>query len=696
MSKIYSEEFCGTQSDRIFGGLNFTQRAGKQLLLSAPMALAAFLMCAGLPADSEATEDETTNKIIPVERLAPGYLWVAATTKADDEDEEDDLLADDDEDDDLLADDDEDDDLLADDDDDDLLSDDDEEETAEDEADEEEEEVVDQAALEHEALFAENRYPSAATCQACHPKQYREWSVSQHSYAQLSPIFMSMQRTVNAVTSSTNGDFCIRCHNQVGMNKEEDAFVSNLERHPTSREGITCVVCHRVSNSYGKVSGRVALEEGDLFQPVYGPEGNKELTRVLENRDQYRVVTDPEASGRKIHTKVNKFFQLTTPAFCGTCHDVNLFNGFRLEEAFSEYKHSPAADNGVSCQDCHMGKVQGVPSGYETGPAAVVGGVPTTERRLSNHYFAGPDYSIVHPGIFPHNGEAQKMATLADWLTFDVDAGWGTDEYEDTVTDDTVFPERWESVDDRYDARAIIEDQFKLLAWADEKRLEVLRNGYQIRDVVTDRADQGGINFKVQVANATDGHNVPTGFIAERLVALQIEVKDESGNVVFVSGDRDPNGDLRDSHSVYVHNGEAELDDQLFSLQSLFLVRMLRGGEREQVLPINWSQDPLPFVRPSVRSTILTGQPAGARTHRVSIEPLGNRWANYSISADKLTGKGTYTAKIKLISQMVPVNLIDAIKGVGWDYGMNTRQVADLVVKNGSVIEEKTLTINVD
>jgi Cytochrome c554 and c-prime len=617
-----------------------------------------------------------------------------------DDDEDEDSLLDDDEDDDedsLLADDEDDDEdsLLADDEDDEdsLLADDDEE-TAEDKNDEEEE-VVDQAALEHEALFKENKYPSAATCKSCHPKQYKEWSVSQHAYAQLSPIYMSMQRTINAATSSTNGDFCIRCHNQVGMNKEEDIFASNLDRHPTSREGITCVVCHRVSRAYGKVSGRIALEEGDLLQPVFGPTGNKELARVLDNRDQYRVVTDPDKSGRKIHVEAKEFFELTTPAFCGTCHDVNLFNGFRLEEAFSEYKHSPAAKAGTSCQDCHMGKIQGKNSGYEIGPAAIVGGVPTTDRKVTNHFFAGPDYSIIHPGIFPHNDEAQKMATLRDWLKFDVDAGWGTDKFEDDVSDDAVFPDRWTSIDDRYDARSIIEDQQKLLAWAEDKRLEVLTNGYQIRDVDVVRAGIKGIDFRVQVANGTDGHNVPTGFIAERLVALQVTVTDANDNVVFVSGDRDPNGDIRDSHSLYVHNGELPLDEQLFSLQSLFLVRMIRGGEREQVLPINWSQDPLPFVRPSTSSTILTGQPAGARTHRVGIIPNGHRWANYTIPADKLTGNGPYNANVKLISQMVPVNLIAAIQGVGWDYGMNTRQVADEVVKNATVVQEENITISV-
>jgi len=36
----------------------------------------------------------------------------------------------------------------------------------------------------HEKLFQEKRFPSATTCKTCHPRQYRQWSVSQHAYAQ--------------------------------------------------------------------------------------------------------------------------------------------------------------------------------------------------------------------------------------------------------------------------------------------------------------------------------------------------------------------------------------------------------------------------------------------------------------------------------------------------------------------------------
>ena len=546
---------------------------------------------------------------------------------------------------------------------------------------------------EHEALFAEGRFPSATTCAPCHEDIYREWSVSAHAYAQMSPVFNAMHAKILKETNGTNGDFCIRCHTPVGMNLEEPEFMSNLDRHPTSREGITCIVCHRLDQPYGKISGRLPIVEGSLYEPVFGPSGNDELQRAIES-GEFNLQTDPERAGRGVHSEALEFSQLPTPGLCGSCHDVNLVNGFRLEEAFSEYKHTSAAAAGVSCQDCHMGTEPGVPSGYAIGPAARVGNRETRPRKRTNHMFAGPDYSIVHPGIFPHNTEAQELATLREWLTFDHQAGWGTDEFEDTVPDDFQFPPRWVEPDDRYDAADIIRNNLELLDEIAEQRLKLLQAGYQLGEVVVDRADEGGISFRVEFSNGTDGHNVPTGFDAERVVWLHVTVTDATGRVVFESGDLDPNGDVRDSHSVYVHDGALPADEHLFSLQSRFLVRMVRGGEREQVLTIPYSPDPLPFLRPSTSSTILTGRPVGARKHRQTIPPLGSKWASYSVDREALAGTtGPYYANIQIKAGMVPVNLVHEIEDVGFDYGMTARDVADAVVDGHVVVRNRDVDL---
>ncbi|MFQ5349269.1 MAG: multiheme c-type cytochrome [Thermoanaerobaculia bacterium] len=544
---------------------------------------------------------------------------------------------------------------------------------------------------EHEKLFEENRFPSATTCATCHPQHYREWSVSPHAYAQMSPVFNAMHGTVLLLTNGTNGDFCIRCHTPVGMNLEEPEFMSNMDRHPTSREGVTCIVCHRVNKAYGKLSGRLAIVEGDLFEPVYGPTGNDEVKRVIESSD-YRVNPERGKAGRAIHGRAEQFFTLTQSGFCGTCHDVNLINGFRLEEAFSEFKTSPAAKEKISCQDCHMGKEPGVAAGYNEGPAAVVGGNPTRKRKITDHMFIGPDYSVVHPAIFPHNTEASELATIRQWLTFDYEAGWGTDEFEADLPEGYTFPEHWQAPDDRYDARDILTDNQELLALANRQRKKILQAGYQLGEIVVDGQDERkGLAFRVEVKNGTNGHGVPTGFDAERLVFLRVTVTDADGEVVFRSGDLDPNGDVRDNHSLYVHNGELPLDRQLFSLQSRFVTRMVRGGEREQVVAINYSPDPLPFLRPSTSSTILTGRPLGARKHKQNIEPLGRRWARYRVAPALLTGRAPYAADIRLVAGMIPVNLVNFIKIVGFDYGMSAKQVAERVVGGHQVLWERRI-----
>jgi len=564
----------------------------------------------------------------------------------------------------------------------------------------------------HRALFDEERYPSARTCARCHEDHYREWSVSPHSYAQLSPVFNAMHGTIVKETNGTFGDFCIRCHTPVGMNLNEPVFASNLHRHPTSREGITCIVCHRINRNYGKVSGRFDVVEGDIVDPVYGPSGNAELMRVLADEDGVfgTLASEPGTTGNKIHSDVEPFFELASPGFCGVCHDVNLMNGFRLEEAFSDYKASPAAANGVTCQDCHMGLEHGVSSGYAEAPAAKVNGIYTAPRKRTNHMFPGPDHSIIHPGLFPHLGETDfKLANMGEWLEFDHEAGWGKDEFEDALRvlkkelkaegrEDEVpeFPASWESRSKRKKAAKIISGQMELLEEYRLAQLEVMRAGYVMGPIELVGQEEGSLSFRVEVRNGTDGHEVPTGFIAERSLFLEVTVRDAEGEVVFVSGDTDPNGDVRDLHSLYVHNHELPLDEQLFSLQSKFLVNLARGGEREQVLAINHSADPLPFLRPSPHSTITTGRPLGARIHRVSIGPLESRWASYEVSAEELTGAAPYSVRARLIAGMIPPNLVDEIQHVGFDYGLSPREVAARVVAGRQVLWDEEVVLGAE
>jgi len=551
-------------------------------------------------------------------------------------------------------------------------------------------EVMDKANAYHEQLLRENKFPSADTCRTCHQKHYDEWSVSPHAYAQMSPVANAMNGTMQKLTQGTVGDFCMRCHSPVSMALNEPLFMSNMDRHPASREGITCVACHRIDQPFGKVIGRFNLREGDLTQPVNGPRGAEGLKTILDNPD-VRVVTDPEDRGRKIHGDVKQVSYLSSSDFCAQCHEVTLVNGARLEETFTEFKHSPAAARGVSCQDCHMGKDLGKANGYDFGPAAVVGGVPSPPRKLTSHVFAGPDYSLIHPGIFPHNPDAAAMATIREWLQFDYEAGWGTDAFEDQLKGNETFPDRWASADDRYDAREILKRQFKLLDKASEDRRQLLLNAYDLGEIAIKKNNEKGLAFDVTVNNLTDGHNAPSGF--ERMVFLQVDVIDSKGSILFSSGDLDPNGDVRDMHSQYVKKGLLPYDKYLFNMQSKFTTRNLRGGEQEQVLGANYSVDALPFVRPAPAPNYLFGHPGGLRLLKRGIEPLGSRVASYKVHRKELTSNRPYRLEVRLIAGMIPVNLVHAVKDAGIDYYMTPRQLGDRIVDGFQVLEETTLTL---
>lgn len=548
----------------------------------------------------------------------------------------------------------------------------------------------------HLDVLSNIEFPSAQQCAVCHPDHYREWSVSPHAYAQISPTFNAYQATLFRLTNGTLGDFCERCHTQTGMSMGEPVVARNDERAEVSREGISCVVCHRVAGAYGKVTGRLPLESGRLENGVFGPRPDDELQRVLSSPDEFPGFSaESDGSGRRIHREARVLEQISHPGFCGRCHDVRMVDGFRLEDAFSEYKQTLAAELGETCQDCHMGPIPGVASAYPLAPAAIVGGRRTRPARRTNHMFVGPDDPLVHPGIFPHDAEAMELATPDEWSSFEHEAGWGTDEFESAAPDASLFPEVWAVVDDRYYAREIVERQLELRLEAHERATTLLRNGYGLGEVRVVR--QGSeLEFEVEVQNLTYGHSVPTGLIAERNVFLQVTVTDAEGSVVFRSGDLDPNGDVRDQHSLYVHAGSLPRDEQLFNLRSPFLVRNLMGGEREQVLPANYSIDPLIFVRPSPTSSLLSGGVRGVRLHKRNIPSQGHRWARYRIEAKNLSGNGPYNANIKLVVGQLPPHLIHAIAASGFPYGLTAREVADRIVRGYRVLWERDVPLGAE
>ena len=516
----------------------------------------------------------------------------------------------------------------------------------------------------HAAAFQESMYPSANECAGCHEEIYNEWSSSSHAYASISPMFHKFEQTINDLSQGTIGYFCMRCHASVGTTLGETRDMPLWDRAQVSREGVTCVTCHRVSENYGRVNGERRIEPGLLTDPVFGRED-----RVLED-----VLRGPAPD---VHSNTIRFAQLDKSEFCMSCHQVAVHPGVKLEVVWDQYRASPARKDGVSCQDCHMGRTPGVPAGYATGPAAVVTGNPINpEGRRSNHAFYGPGYPTAHPGIFPHNPAAQRWS-IDEWLKFDHRAGWGTDAFEDALDIDAVstgFPEEWQAPDDRYDARDIIEENLAKLEEKRELRRQVMENGSRIDGPFFDGELRVGENlsFHLIVSNTNSGHNLPSGSLgAQPELWLNVALIDPGGNRVWESGYVDSHGDMADLHSRDVLDGILPHDDQLFNLQTKFLTTNVKGTDREMFLPINVDIDQLPFIRPAVQPVSVMNHPPGVRIESRSLPPLSSRDAKYTVPGNVITQPGTYVLAIRLRSRAEPIYFMEFV-------GATTEMIRDM------------------
>ena len=353
--------------------------------------------------------------------------------------------------------------------------------------------------------------------------------------------------------------------------------------------------------------------------------------------------------------------QLSKSEFCVSCHQVAVNLGIKLEIVWDQYRDSPARKAGVTCQDCHMGKVPGKPEGYATAPSAVVGGKEINPgRKHANHRFIGPGYSIAHPGIFPHNVKAQTF-TMKDWLEFDWRAGWGTTEFEDKVAaarSRSPFPSAGPM---RSTVKTLARSSMRIsrsstCATRSESRSWRTAPKSTVPTSRATRRSARTLAFSYKIKNVNSGHNLPSGSLgAQPQLWVNVALVDPDGKNVWESGYVDSNGDLADLHSLEVAAGRIKTDQQLVNFQTKFLTTNVKGTDREMYLPVNFDIDPLPHLRPPQIPTTVLNHPPLVRMENHSLPPLGEKLAKYQVPGNLITKPGKYRLAFRLRSRAEPI-----------------------------------------
>ncbi len=178
-------------------------------------------------------------------------------------------------------------------------------------------------------------------CGTCHPQQFQDWQKSLHAHA-MGPGLLGQLMDMNPDDRAEH-QACLHCHAPLAEQADEVvAWLSGGETGPGSpqeeaipngplyNQGLICAGCHLRN-----------------FQ-VRGPHRNMALPPsppLAKNAHQPHNGWQPQDA-------------FESSVFCAACHqfdtDGYALNGKLLENTFEEWKVSPQAKEGKSCQSCHM------------------------------------------------------------------------------------------------------------------------------------------------------------------------------------------------------------------------------------------------------------------------------------------------------------------------------------------------------
>ncbi len=228
-----------------------------------------------------------------------------------------------------------------------------------------------------EAQIHDGEYTSAKVCGKCHVAIHKGWSGSMHAMAVDDPTFYPIFLETSRETGGKSDPLCLSCHSPTTRLTKDWAL-----KNPLSHEGVTCDFCHTIQNVTPGTSDPLQTKPGS------------------EKRGPLKDVTSP-AHG----TVYSDLFAKSE--FCAGCHDYTTSLGAPILETYSEWKKSPQAQEGKTCQTCHMPKVEGL-----VVPAHIQA---TKEVYINSHEAAGGhDVDQVKKAISVKLEQAKRLGDKMD------------------------------------------------------------------------------------------------------------------------------------------------------------------------------------------------------------------------------------------------------------------------------------------
>jgi cytochrome c554/c'-like protein len=327
----------------------------------------------------------------------------------------------------------------------------------------------------------------------CHTEIYHEWQTSAHRYSAMDPIFQGIQTVMAKQNGPESTRYCGGCHDPISLfSGTKNIFVEKLTTLQGYNEGISCLACHSIQKT--DIQGNANYT---MVQPTeYLWQWSAEHTAGAVTRN-FLIRAWPAPHNRLSKRMYKK------PEYCAACHkqfidqEVNRVGWVQLQNQYdnwaaSHWNHKGDARATVECRECHM------PLTDSHDPAA--GDTADYNRTADDHKHRSHRFLAANnfvPGLLHLNGSDQHLQLTVRWLQGKIDV-----------------PE--------------------------------IRNKWAEGPVVKMRieappsvAPGKSIPVRVIMTSNKVGHDYPTGPLDMIQSWVELTVADDSGNVVFTSGQRD-------------------------------------------------------------------------------------------------------------------------------------------------------------
>jgi hypothetical protein len=401
-------------------------------------------------------------------------------------------------------------------------------------------------------------------CGRCHRQIYDEWQVSAHRYAAMDPAFQKVQSVMADQNGPESTRYCGGCHDPVSLfSGTKNIFAKDLTGQVGYREGVSCVACHAIKQTdvKGNAAYTITQPERYVFELDSGA--------VKQSVSDYLIRAYPR---KHVESLEHKLFK--SPQFCAACHkqfideEINRVGWVQLQNQYdnwrkSRWNHPGDAKRTIECRECHMALTQSEDPG--AGDGADYNRTPNDGKHRS-HRFLGANQFI--PLALELVGAKEHVKLTERWLRGEIDVP----EIADKWRRGPAVPIELSAPDSVVAGRPVV-----------------------LRAILT---------------NNKPGHDFPTGPLDIIQAWVEITVTDQTGRVVFASGQRDSAHFIAPGSFMF----KAEPVDQYGNLIDRHnLWEMVGVRYRRALYPGSSDQEQFSFVCPG---TLVPGNTAAMQRGR--------------------------------------------------------------------------------